>query len=888
MTEHPETAPHVQQGVSRMSSALQAAVLAIRWERLWRVLWAPVGVVLLFVGVALTDVLPSLPDPIHGMALALIAVLFGFSLKGLTQAFAPVSGAEAARRVEAASGLRHRPLTVLFDTPAQDKLSADGKLLWRTHIERALQQTQSLSYPSPQPGVAGIDRYGLRFVPVLVLFVGLLMGSADPLSRIERALSPIGQTGAGDALAMDLWITPPSYTGLAPSVFNGLGWPKPVAGKASVDAGEPKAPGDARPTLIVPVGSQILVHATDAQHPPSLGLGVKAFPLQRLGDNASTSYKLEMGVTADVAGAGTLKLSVGNSVLAEWPVVIAPDAPPKIEFERAPSRQRDTQLEVVYLASDDYGVRSVDMTIRRPNGMPVPGGDAEIRIEVPLSGDRRDMRATHLRDLSAHPWAGLPVQVKLIAEDTAGQTADTGSVEVVLPERIFNHPIARQLAEARKILNDADLTLMEVVANNLHELSLAPMRFYDDIVAFLAIRGASARLGYADSTDVVPGVQKLLWETALRIEDGEFALAEADLMRLQEEAMQALRDGKIGEELDKVMRELQEAMNRYMEALAERLQEMGLDDLPQMADQPQMQTQDIQEMLDQIKEMAQTGNRDAAEQMLAQMQQMLERLRQGLKMQDANPAMAEAKKLMDGLRSLTQDQQDLLDRTFQEGIGRQAQRPRPGQQGQQQQGQQQQGQQQQGQQQQGQQGQQGERGQQGEQGQQQAGENGAPTPAEQDELRKRLGELMMQMDELMGQIPDNLGRAEQQMEQSGNNLGKGELADSARNQTQALEELRSATSKMSQMLSQQFGQQMGIASGNRPMPGQEGRFDPFGRRNTNENGQGAAVEDSDVSVPNRSEMRRAREILDELRKRSGERTRPRFELDYIDRLLDIF
>jgi hypothetical protein len=308
---------------------------------------------------------------------------------------------------------------------------------------------------------------------------------------------------------------------------------------------------------------------------------------------------------------------------------------------------------------------------------------------------------------------------------------------------------------------------------------------------------------------------------------------------------------------------------------------MGLDELPQMADQPQMQTQDIQEMLDKIKELAQTGNREAAEQMLAQMQQMLERLRQGLKMQDANPAMAQAKKLMDGLRSLTQDQQDLLDRTFQEGLTRQTQRPRLGQQGQQQQGQQQQGQQQQGQQQQGQQGQQGE-------GQQQAGEQGPPSAAEQDALRKRLGELMMQMDELMGQIPENLGRAEQQMDQSGRNLGKGELSDSARNQTQALEELRNATNQMSQMMAQQFGQQMGIAGGNRPMQGREGQFDPFGRRNTNENGQGAAVEDADVNVPNRMEMRRAREILDELRKRSGDRTRPRLELDYIDRLLDIF
>lgn len=871
MTETPEPT----QGISRMSSALQAAVLAIRWERLWRVLWAPVAVVILFIGVALTDVLPALPDAVHGMALALIAVLFGYSCKGMTAAFEPVSGADAARRVESASGLKHRPLTALFDTPVNDKLSADAKVLWRAHIERALKQTETLAYPSPQPGVAASDRLGLRFVPLLVLFVGVLAGSGDPLARIERALSPIGNAAAAEALSVDLWITPPAYTGLAPSVFNGISRKIPTADDAGATA-----PNAQRPTLIVPVGSQILVHATDAQHPPQLGLGARPFPLARLGDEASTSYKLEFEVAADVAGADTLTLRVGNDALAEWPVVIALDAPPMVEFERAPSRQRDTQLEVVYLASDDYGINGIEMTIRRPNGKPVPGGEAEIRVDVPLTGDRRDMRATHVRDFSAHPWAGLPVKVQLIATDTAGQIAETDSVEVVLPERIFNHPVARKLAESRKVLNDADLALMEIVANDLHELSLAPMRFFDDIVAFLAIRGAAARLGYADNTDVVAGVQRLLWETALRIEDGEFALAEADLMRLQEEAMEALRDGKIGEELDRVMAELQEAMDRYMEALVDRLQEMGLDELPPMPDQSQMQTQDIQEMLDKIKELAETGNRDAAEQMLAQMQQMLERLRQGLKMQDANPAMAEAKKLMDGLRSLTQDQQELLDRTFQEGLRRQQRPPQLGQQGRQ--GQQQQGQQ--GQQQQGQQGQQGEQG----EGQQQAGENGQPSAAEQAELRKRLGELMMQMDELMGQIPDNMGRAEQQMEQSGNNLGKGELADSARNQTQALEELRSATSKMSQMLAQQFGQQMGVAGGNRPMPGQEGRFDPFGRRNTNENGQGAAVEDSGVDVPNRMEMRRAREILDELRKRSGERGRPRLELDYIERLLDIF
>jgi len=93
---------------------------------------------------------------------------------------------------------------------------------------------------------------------------------------------------------------------------------------------------------------------------------------------------------------------------------------------------------------------------------------------------------------------------------------------------------------------------------------------------------------------------------------------------------------------------------------------------------------------------------------------------------------------------------------------------------------------------------------------------------------------------------------------------------------------------MAEAMARQFGAQMGIARGNQPMPGGQGGFDPFGRQNRNENGQGTAVEEADVTLPDRMELRRSREILDELRRRSGDRARPPVERDYIDRLLDTF
>jgi hypothetical protein len=40
-----------------------------------------------------------------------------------------------------------------------------------------------------------------------------------------------------------------------------------------------------------------------------------------------------------------------------------------------------------------------------------------------------------------------------------------------------------------------------------------------------------------------------------------------------------------------------------------------------------------------------------------------------------------------------------------------------------------------------------------------------------------------------------------------------------------------------------------------------------------------------VKVPDQIDIQRAREVLEELRKRAGDAQRPQLELDYIDRLL---
>ena len=82
-------------------------------------------------------------------------------------------------------------------------------------------------------------------------------------------------------------------------------------------------------------------------------------------------------------------------------------------------------------------------------------------------------------------------------------------------------------------------------------------------------------------------------------------------------------------EIQKLMDELQQALNEFLDAMEEQMRqamERG-EQLPQIPPELQGQTMDLaglQKMLDQMRQMAETGSRDAAREMLSQLQQMLE------------------------------------------------------------------------------------------------------------------------------------------------------------------------------------------------------------------------------------------------------------------------
>lgn len=190
----------------------------------------------------------------------------------------------------------------------------------------------------------------------------------------------------------------------------------------------------------------------------------------------------------------------------------------------------------------------------------------------------------------------------------------------------------------------------------------------------------------------------------------------------------------------------------------------------------------------------------------------------------------------------------------------------------------------------------------GEEGEQRPGDNGAgQQPTDQmtaDELREALKKLQEQQDALgkqLGEIQEALkgmglepgegfGQAGREMKGASEALGEGQGESAVGSQGRALEALRQgAQNMMSQMQAMGQGQGQGPGEGI-PQAGRNGR-DPLGRERAL-NGQGPDF-GGPTKVPEEIDIQRAREILEEIRRRLGTGAAPGFERDYLERLLGI-
>jgi uncharacterized protein (TIGR02302 family) len=819
---------------SRLDRRIVLTWLAAFWEDLWPRLWLPLSILGIFVAISWLDLWVLMPGYLH---LALLGV-FGVGLAAtLIWKFRGVSRPaddDVKRRLERDSDLAHRPLTAVEDELATGFGDAESRRLWQTHQRRMRERLDALRVKAPKAGWGRQDHYGLRAVVAMALFIAIMAAGGDANHRLARAFSPDLSPPKAPASQLDAWINPPAYTGLAPIFLSG--------NRAT----------DGVTALKVPTGSQILARLFGGAGTAELTAGGTTVPFKALD-------RQNQEIEATVTDGERLTIRQSEAVVADWPMQVIPDHAPSVVMAEKPKATVRGVMLLSYEASDDYGIAAVTARFRRP------GDTTELDVELPLPELKpRALHASNYHDLTEHPWAGLEVTLVVAAIDDLGQTGTSTEMKLILPERRFTHPVARALIEQRKRLT-VDPESRDKVAQALGAISEIPESFDDDLTAYLAMRSAEARLRHDRSPKAIEEVQSMLWETARRIEDGGLPLAERELRRLQDALMEALNKGASDQEIERLMDALKSAINDFLKALMEQAQrqaEQG-DEMSEADPEAQkLDAQRLQEMLDRARELSRSGARQAAKDMLAQLRNMLENLKTAR--MSPNAEQRRGRELLDELSNMMRDQQKLMDETFRQSQkgrrqGRAGRSPyrEPGQ---------------------------GD----GRRASPHRSPNSMPFDSgrmsqEQEALRRQLGDLMRRLGEDFGNIPSPLGRAERSMREARERLEQGQMGHAVGPQGNAMDQMRQGARKMMEELVQRLGEPGTQGDAEFGALGRNDDQDPLGRPVGAQWDYGESVK-----VPEDMDLQESREILDELRRRSGQRSRPKPELDYLDRLMKRF
>ena len=517
-------------------------------------------------------------------------------------------------------------------------------------------------------------------------------------------------------------------------------------------------------------------------------------------------------------------MKLGERLAAAWTFTAIPDLPPSISFAAEPKADAASLLELPFTTADDYGVIGATAAIEpdaealayAPSAQPFVTEPITINLPLPLTGRVEEAAETISEDLTRHVWAGLPVSATLTAEDEIGQTGQSRVVRFRLPQRRFYEPMARE-AEAG-------------------------------------------------------GVIDLLWEAAIRIEEGDLSNAAERLRAAQRRLREAIRENAPQDEIARLMQELREALADFLNQMARQ----ALENPESLAEMPEgsemMDQQSLEDLLSQLEDAMRSGNRARAEQLLSQLQQILENLQMARRGQGQGEQ-GQGQQALRELQDLIGRQQGLADESFELFQNQQGQ----GQQGQP-------GQQQPGQNGQGQPPQTGEGGSGGD-GQRRRGPGAMAS--EQEELRRLLDQLQRGLPQGLGdETGEALGRAGREMGEATDDLRADRPGEAVDDQVDALEALREGAEQLGEAL-REMARQQGGGDGEEGLDGPDADsadIDPLGRP---QSGVGPLYGDS-VHVPDDGEVTRSRELMDELRRRAGERDRPREELDYIDRLMEQF
>ena len=808
----------------RLARWRRAARAVLIFEAIWPILWPPAAILAVYLCAALLGWPQSLGRPLNTLLMVGDAALAALWLGLAVWRIRWPTDAAARRRLQTASGLAHDPVAALEDMPAQtDPVSF---AVWQEHRRRSIAAASRLRLRLPWPWLTRRDRMLFRGGVVAALLLCLWVAGPAARGRLGAAFTfdfALFAGGTATPPAVTAWITPPAYTGRAPLLLPGH------------DA-----------ALSIPAGSRLTVTVSGVHQAPTL-----------LGDpdhfQALDSDSFQLDTTLNRSGLLTLR--GGGERLARWTLTALRDQPPTIAFAKPPGPDQDgagqnsASLRLAWHATDDYGVVSAQMTAHLATR---PGSDP---LTLPLSlpgGPAPSIDQVQVADLTANPWAGLPVTMRLTDRDAVGQLGASPDVTAILPERRFADRQARAVIAIRKGLvlmpNASDPNARAAAAQALFQTGAAAIAAGKSAQAVLPLMATAWQLIDDRDPAAVPAAIDQLWQVALHLEQGDAADTAEALQKANEALKDALQSRSPAPgDLARLMQAVQAAVLEHLSTLMQMAQRQGGSIGTPPSPNAGARSLDLAGLARQLRAMqaaAQAGDVQAMRQDLAALEQSLQALEQA-RVVKPDPAQAAARaqamKDLAGLQSMMRQQARLMDNSARRAG---AEAPDP------------------------------------------AGD--ARDAQAQAALRQALSAMSPRLGPTIAGAGQAMGQAVQQLQAQ-----QDQQATNA--QQKAVLALQQAANALGKRLAQQGGQGGPMEIGGTQPGGQPGGQDGFSQGNGDTDplgrplseGQGTSL-GADVAIPSGTGQARLRAILHELRDKAGDRSLTPGELDYIERLLQPF
>ncbi|MGH1377687.1 MAG: DUF4175 domain-containing protein [Alphaproteobacteria bacterium] len=801
--------------------------------------------------------------------------------------------------LENTSGLPQGHIAILDDTLANPKTHL-SRGLWEENQKQILKSLFLIKSPKKRAILSREDPSAIRFIAILVFVSGMMVSGPQWHDKITNGIIPITPNHiVSNGNVTNLWITPPSYTGIGKQHIIGA------------NIGNDNA-------LNIPEGSDIRIrlHSVLGKHiPPHLNNGDDITPMKYLG---SGLYSIE----DKIKNGDNLSVTQGYFPRARWSYNYIIDTPPEISNDNKQannptsiedtnndkntlnpdSKENDTnkaelplyefidgnQIRFPTLVKDDYGVKEIHMRMDIDKIVEEkPLGNHVEEYRLIMSQPNTEFKISPIFNMTWHTWSGLPVTFEYTAIDHKGQKTKLDKIHLILPEREFEHPMAKSLISMRKRLAWDYRDSFIDVALNLKSLLNAPEYFQNNPVIYLAIKTSSARLIHVNNKDqetrleAAQEVIKLLWNAALVVEDGNLSMAVRELREAQSALENALRDPNASDdEISKLMNNLRDKMANYFAekqrdmqkrmAEGEKFPEISPDQFNSI-----ISPDTLSKIVEEIESALRSGDEKKAQELMSKLQRMMEMMDDS----GASQLPSDMQAMREGineLQELIERQEQLLEQTKKlarteylreeqnktnprnlpsieemlKEFGMTGIPPTP---------------------------------------KRQAPENDKPSSekitnkkVEQAALRYILGQLMLEISEKIDEIPEAMGLAEQEMRKSENYLGESKPNASLPHQGKAIDYLKDSQEELSQEFKQRMQQMVGISMG-----GAGQKYDPLGRSYGGEENNGK-TSDQNVKVPDAAQKKKVDEILKTLRERSGDFERPDDERSYFRRLLRQF